>query len=169
MYACAKIVKKKHQMKVALFDRGLFSSFCHIAPCNSNQYRDLANSRKGALSVSILPSLIRHIYRIGKLMQEAVMATEKTRSQRISSAMAAAFTLVGLAGLVSSADHVACLLSCFMGIPVGAALEALPSMVLGARHIVQPCALGHLRLVEGILQISVSCWQVVLTLAGVAA
>ncbi len=97
------------------------------------------------------------------------MATQKTQSQRISSITGAALTLLGLAALAGSLDQAACRVSCFLGIPMRAALEALPSILLAAWHILQPCALGHLRLVEGVVQISVCCLQFVLTLAGVGA
>ncbi len=96
-------------------------------------------------------------------------ATQRTRSQSISSITRAALALSGLAGLAGSLDQVACHVSSFLGVPARAALETLPSILLASRHILQPCALGHLRLLEGLLQISISCWQVILTLAGVAA
>ena len=97
------------------------------------------------------------------------MATQKTRSQRISSTTRVALTLLGLTGLAGSLDQAACHLSCFVGITARALLETLPSIFLSAWHILQPCALGHWRLLEGLLQISVSGWQFALTLAGMAA
>jgi hypothetical protein len=95
-------------------------------------------------------------------------ATQKTRSQRISSVTGAALTVLGLAGSIGSLDQAACGLSDFIGSPLAIALQTLPSIILKAWHLLEPCALGHLRLLEGLLQISASCWQFVATLAGAA-
>jgi hypothetical protein len=97
------------------------------------------------------------------------MATQKTRSEKISSVMLVALALSGLAVLAGSLDHAACRLSYFLGLPARAALETLPSILLGALHILQPCAFGDLKFLESFLQISASCWPFVLTFAGVAA
>ena len=77
----------------------------------------------------------------------------------------AALLFLGLSGLVGSLGTVVCRLETLLGIPLGAASETMLSIVLGAWHILQPCALGYLRL-EVLLQISGSCWKFVLTLAG---
>jgi hypothetical protein len=106
-------------------------------------------------------------------MQEAVMATEKTatqktRSQRTSPVAGVALTIVGLAGLAGSQYQAACRMSDFLGIPLKVALETVPPILLTAWHLLEPCALGHLRFLEDLLQISASCWQFVVALAGAA-
>ena len=89
------------------------------------------------------------------------MATQRTRTQKISSVTRVVLSLLGLATVHS-------LLIDLFGMPVKAVMEALPSILVVACHMLQPCALVHLKFSEGVLQISLSCWQFVLTLAGVA-
>src|ERR1051325_10423038 len=101
-------------------------------------------------------------------MQEAVMATKKTRSNRISPVTLGALTLFGLAGLAGSLDHAACPLSDFLGIRLRMVLEALPSALPALWHAAQPCVLEHQSILECLLQVSVCGWQFVLTLAGAA-
>jgi hypothetical protein len=106
-------------------------------------------------------------------MQEAVMATEKTatqktRSQRISSVAGVALTILGLAGLAGSQYQAACRMSDFLGIPLRVALETMPSILPTLWHLLEPCALGHLKFLDGLLQISLSCWQFVVALPGAA-
>ena len=93
-------------------------------------------------------------------------ATPKTKWQRISSVTA--LTVLGLTGLAGSLDHGACQWSDFLGISLRVALEMIPSIIMTAWHLLEPCALGHLRFLEGFLQISLSCWQFVAALAGAA-
>ncbi len=93
--------------------------------------------------------------------------TQKTQRQRIGSASRAALAFLGLAGL-SSLSQAACPLSDFLGIPLRTVLEALPSVLPALWHAVQPCVLGHQRLLECLLQVSVCGWQLALTLAGAA-
>jgi hypothetical protein len=95
-------------------------------------------------------------------------ATQKTRSQRISSPTGAALTILGLAALVGSLDQSVCRLSEFLGISLRVALEAIPSILLAAWHLLEPCALCQLRFLDGLLQVSISCWQFVVTLAAAA-
>jgi hypothetical protein len=95
-------------------------------------------------------------------------ATQKTRSQGIRSAAGAALTLLGLAALVGGLDQSVCRLSEFLGISLRVALETIPSILLAVWHLLEPCALGHLRFLDGLLQISVSCWQFVVILAAAA-
>jgi len=96
------------------------------------------------------------------------MAARKTRTRKTGPVAGATLLFLGLSGLVSSLDGTICRLATFLGIPSWAAGETVPSIVLGAWHILQPCAFGHLRLLEALLQISGPCWQFVLTLAGAA-
>lgn len=95
------------------------------------------------------------------------MGTQNKTTQKMSSATGAVLALLGLA-TAGSLDLGTCGLTHLLGIPVKVALEPLPSILLAAWPMLQPCAFGHLRLLEGVLQIFVSCWQCVLTLAGLA-
>ena len=96
------------------------------------------------------------------------MATNKTRSRKTSFVAGAALALLGLAGSVGTLDHLTGRWSEFFCIPLRVAIETLPSIFLGAWQISEPYVLGHLRVLEGLLQISASCWEIVLTLARVA-
>ncbi|PYT98299.1 MAG: hypothetical protein DMG38_16210 [Acidobacteria bacterium] len=95
------------------------------------------------------------------------MAKQETSSQEINSATGAVLALLGLA-TVGSLDLGKCGLIYLLGIPVKVAIEALPSILLAAWHLLQPCALVHLRFLDGLLRISVSWLPCVLALAGVA-
>ena len=94
------------------------------------------------------------------------MATQKTRTQNIGSAAGAALTFLGLASLAGWVGQVTCPFGYLFGIPVRIVLETLPSVFHAAWQTLQLCMLG--RLLEGILQVSVSGWQLVLTLVGAA-
>ncbi len=96
------------------------------------------------------------------------MATHETRSRKSSSVAGAAVALLVLAGSVGCLDQLARRWSEFLGISLRVAMETLPSVSLGAWQISEPYLLGHLRFLEGLLQVSASCWQIVLTLARVA-
>ena len=96
------------------------------------------------------------------------MATHKTRSRKISSVASSALALLGLAGSVGSLDHLARRWSELFCISLHVAMEALPSISLGAWQISEPYVLGHLRVLESLLKVSASCWQIVLTLGRVA-
>ena len=96
------------------------------------------------------------------------MATDKTRSRKMSSVAGPALVLLGLAGSVGVLDHFAGRWSEFFRIPLRVAIETLPSIFVGAWPISELYILGHLRVLEGLLQVSASCWQIVLTLARVA-
>jgi len=96
------------------------------------------------------------------------MATQSTKSQNISSAAGAALALLGLASLAGWLDQATCSFGYPFGIPVRIILETLPPFFLAVWHQLQPCLLGHVSLLEGLLQICVSSWQLVLTLAGLA-
>ena len=91
------------------------------------------------------------------------MGTQDTGSRKTGTATGA-FAILGLAGLAWM-QQIASGLLCVVGIPLGMALETLPTIVLTAWHIFQPCALGHLRVLEGLLQVSAP-WQFVLMLTG---
>ena len=95
------------------------------------------------------------------------MAINKTRSRKTSFAAGVALALLGLAGSVGTLDHLAGRWSEFFCIP-RVAIETLPSIFLGAWQISELYILGHLGVLEGLLQVSASCWQIVLTLARVA-
>jgi len=92
------------------------------------------------------------------------MATHKTKSRKIVTKRAATFAVLGLTGLAGM-EQVVSALDCFFGNPLNMALETLPSILIAAWHMLQPCAFGHLGLLERLLQISLSR-QVVLTLTG---
>jgi hypothetical protein len=95
------------------------------------------------------------------------MATGRGRSQRINLAIGwGTFMLLGL-GLLAGLNCCECPLSAFFGIPVKTALEALPSFLLAAWHFLGPCLCAHIRLLDGLLQVSLSCGQLALAFAGV--
>ena len=97
------------------------------------------------------------------------MARLETRWRKIGSKAGAALALSGLAGLVAgSLQQLAGPWSDFFPISIRVAVDTLPSLALGAWQISEPYVLGHLRVLEGLLQISASCWEIVLTLARVA-
>lgn len=96
------------------------------------------------------------------------MATQKRGSEGIKLVLAGAFMLLWLAGLLAGLNHCECLLSEFFGIPVKIVLEALPSVILAAWHLLAPCLLAHVRLLDGLLRVSLSCGQFALAFAGVA-
>ena len=95
------------------------------------------------------------------------MATH-ARWRTRSSVAGAALALLGLAGLAGSLDHLARRWSDFFCISLRVALETLPSISLGAWQISEPYLLCHLRILEAILEISESCWRIVVTLVGLA-
>lgn len=96
------------------------------------------------------------------------MTTKKARAQKMGLITAAALAFLGLSSFIGRIDTAACRLAASLGISPGTMAETVPSILMGAWHILRPCALGHLRLLEAVLQISASCWQFVLTLTLVA-
>ena len=96
------------------------------------------------------------------------MATQETRSRTMSSVAGAALALLGLAGPAGSLDHLARRWSDFFCISLRLAIETLPSVSLGAWQISGAYLVCHLRVLEALLQISSSCWRIVVSLAGVA-
>ena len=92
------------------------------------------------------------------------MGTRETKSRMTGAVKGAAFAILGLAALIGM-EQITSRLVCVFGISLKIALETLPSILLTAWDILQPCAFGHLRLLEGVLQVSVSL-QFVLTLTG---
>ena len=105
--------------------------------------------------MSILRPAIRYIYAgLRETIREAAMATQETRSRTMSSVAGAALALLGLAGPARSLDRLA--------------IETLPSVSLGAWQISGAYLVCHLRVLEALLQISSSCWRIVVSLAGVA-
>ena len=96
------------------------------------------------------------------------MPTNKTGSRKISFVAGAALALLGLAGSVGTLDHLTRRWSEFFCISLRVATETLPSIFLGAWPISELYILGHLGVLEDLLQVSASCWQIVLTLARVA-
>lgn len=95
------------------------------------------------------------------------MATHEARSRKTKVA-SAALALLGLAGSVGSLDHLARRWSEFFCISLRVAMQTLPSVYQGAWQISEPYILGHLSVLERLLKVSASCWQIVLTLARVA-
>jgi hypothetical protein len=92
------------------------------------------------------------------------MATHKARTEKVSPLAGAA---LGLAGLAVGLDQLTWRLSTLLGIPLKAGLEVLPSILQGAEQVLQACAHSHLSLLEGLLEMSASCLQFLLTIAGV--
>ena len=92
------------------------------------------------------------------------MASEERRSRKTGKAKGAAFAILGLTGLVGM-QQITSHLACLLAVPLEILLDTLPSILLRSWHILQPCAFGHLRLLEGLLRVSVS-WKIVLTLTG---
>ena len=92
------------------------------------------------------------------------MDKQGTNSRRTGAAAGAAFAILGLGGLMSMEQAARGLVFLF-GISLRMALETLPSVLLMGWHMLQPCVFGHLRLLDGLLQVFVS-WQFVLTLTG---
>ena len=87
------------------------------------------------------------------------MAAQETKSWKTGAVTVAVFAILGLTGLIGM-QQLTSRLACFLGIPLEIALETLPSIFLRVLHILQPCAFGHLRLLEG-LQVPVS-WHFIL-------
>lgn len=95
------------------------------------------------------------------------MATGRGRSQKINLVIGGTFMLLGL-GLLGGLNHWECPLSAFFGIPVKTVLEALQSVILAAWHLLGPCLLADVRLLDGLLQVSFPCVQFALAFAGIA-
>jgi len=96
------------------------------------------------------------------------MAAEKRRTQKVGFVMGGALIFIGLSRVGGSLDPPVSQLAAFLGIPLRAAVETVPSILPGVWHMLQPCVIGHLRLLEALLQISGHSWQFVVSLAGVA-
>jgi hypothetical protein len=96
------------------------------------------------------------------------MAAHETRWRTMSSVAGAALALLGLAEFAGSLDHLARRWSDFFCISLRVAIETLLSISLGAWQISGSYLLCHLRVPEALLQVSESCWRIVVTLAGVA-
>ena len=76
--------------------------------------------------------------------------------------------LLCLAGLLDGMNHCECLLSALFRIPLNTVLEALPSFILAAWHLLGPCLFAHIRILDGLLQVSL-CWgKFALSFTGVA-
>ena len=95
------------------------------------------------------------------------MATQNRGSQEVKLVIAGTFMLLWFDGLVAGLNCCECPLSAFFGIPVKTVLEALPSFILEAWHLLGPCLCAHIRLLDGLLQASLSCGQLALAFAGV--
>lgn len=76
--------------------------------------------------------------------------------------------LLWLADLLAGLNHCECPLSAFFQIPLNTVLEALPSVISAAWHLLGPCLFAHIRLLDGLLQVSLSCGQVAWAFGGVA-
>ena len=96
------------------------------------------------------------------------MATLQARWRKVGSIAGVGLALSGLVGLVGSLEQLAGRWSDFFCISLRVAMDILPSISLGAWQISGPYVLGHLRVLDGLLQISASCWQIVLTVARAA-
>ena len=95
------------------------------------------------------------------------MARHAARSRTMSSIAGGALALLGLAGSAASLDHLARRWSDFFCISLRVAIETLPAVSLGAWQISGVYLLCPLRVQVALLQISSSCWRIVVTLAGV--
>lgn len=91
-----------------------------------------------------------------------------TQKARIGSILGGALTVLGLASLVGGLSHAACLFPVFFGMAVKTLWEALPPVILAACHFLEPWVFTHSGLLDGLLQVSLSCGQFVLALATVA-
>lgn len=103
-----------------------------------------------------------------KLMWEAVMATQKTRSQATRFGIGGALAALGLSSLIGGMGHEACVWSAFFEIPLRSALGALASVILAAGHLLVPYLFGHARLLESLLQVTVCGGKLFLTFLGAA-
>jgi len=92
------------------------------------------------------------------------MAAQETKSWKTGAITVGVFAILGFAGL-AGIEQIAGGLVCVLGITLRMALATLPSILLRALPILQPCAFGHLRLLGGLLQVSAS-WKLVLMLTG---
>ena len=96
------------------------------------------------------------------------MATPEAKWKNTSSVAGTTLALLALAGLVGMLDGLARRWADFFCISLRVAMEALPAIPLAAWQISVPYLLCHWRALEGLLQISASCWQLLLTFARVA-
>ena len=92
------------------------------------------------------------------------MTTKIAESRKTGPLKGAASAVIALAGLLGM-EQITNGLVCAFGVPLKTALESLPTIVLTVWHLLQPCALDHLRRLEGLLQFCVSL-RFVLTLTG---
>ena len=118
--------------------------------------------------MSIVRPFVRHIYRTEKTIGEAVMANYKIRSRKVSSVAGAVLALWGLAGMVGSLDPLPQRWSDFFCISLRVAMETLPAISLGTWQISERCILEHLVVLEGLFEVSLSWWHMVLTLSRLA-
>ena len=91
-----------------------------------------------------------------------------TQKARIGSILGGALTVLGLASLVGGLSHAACLLTAFFGMPLKTIWEALPTVILAAWRLLEPCVITHSGLLDGLLQVSLSCGRFVLALVAAA-
>lgn len=91
------------------------------------------------------------------------MAAQERKLWKTGAITVAVFAILELTGLIGM-QQIASRLGCLLGIPLEIVLETLPSILLRVFHIFQPCAFGHLGLLEGLLQVSAS-WKLVLILS----
>ena len=96
------------------------------------------------------------------------MATPEAKWKKTSSVAGATLALVALAGSVGTLDGLAGRSADFLSISLRVAREALPAIPLAAWQILVPYLLRHWRVLEGLLQISAFCWQLLLVFAQVA-
>lgn len=96
------------------------------------------------------------------------MATPEAKWKNMRSVAGAAITLVALVEVVGTLDGLARRWADFFCVSLRVATETLPAISLAAWRISAPYLLCHLRVLEGLLQITASCWQLLLTFARVA-
>lgn len=96
------------------------------------------------------------------------MAAHMMGSQRIRSVAGTAFALLGLAGLAGGLDHPPCLMSAFVEVSLRVVLGALSWIISPAWQALGPCLFGHSGILDGLLQVSIGNWQLILTFTGLA-
>ena len=167
MYACGKIVKKKHRPLKGLNDSFLFKTNHLEVVAKPRVSRSYARTAR-VCRFSQLPFDIYTDLQTRRVMQEAAVATRRRRSPRIGSVLGGTFLLLGLAGLTDGVGQAGCLLSAFLEIPLQVALGALSWVLLESWQLLVPCLFGHRRLLESLLQMTVCGWQLLLAFAGAA-
>ena len=95
------------------------------------------------------------------------MATQETRWQKISFSSRAVVALLGFAGLIGL-SQATCPLGDILAALTRVFVSALLSVIPALWNAFQPCVSSPSNLLNGVLPIYASCWQLVLAFTGVA-